>query len=347
VSRRSTRRLFGAALATLGTLGALPEAAGANTTVSYYPPGQPLPSGVSDFSVFIQGDGASDKISVQWRSDVQPTRVQVGQLEIVSPVTFVAGQNCTSPAPSTVHCNQQGELFVQAFLGSGDDTLVEQSPSSGLFSSPLFVNAGNGNDHVTGGRGNDTLQGASGDDRLEGGAGDDFLGGSDVGRDGFSGGSGKDRISANDNAADAFVDCGSQPIGRSDEATLDLADLKVVNCEHIEQFAFDDGPPGLPQSGPLRLSRSGVSGVRITCRRTSRVRCRGRASLRDPRRRTRVLDSADYNVALGARGTALFQLTSDERTLLRQRGRVLVTTREQGVSRKGPRSAQQTLAVAG
>ena len=341
--RRITPRIVGIVALVAG---ALPAAAGATTNVSYHPSGQtpPARTGVND--LFIEGDGAGDKISVQWRTDVQPFRVQVNQLEVVSPVTLVAGQNCTNPSPNAVHCNAAATLRVDAFLEGGDDTLEEHSlADSSFFSSPLFVNAGSGNDRVVGGRGNDILQGSSGDDRLEGGPGNDFLGGSDVGHDGFSGGAGRDTLDARDNSADAFVSCGSQPLGESDRATVDLVDPKVGGCEIVERFASDDGPPGMALTKRLRIARSGRAGVRIACPRDARVRCRGRARLRDPRRRSRVLASATYNAPLRARRSVVFQLTAAERALLLRRRKALFTTTEKGVSRKGPRSVERILRV--
>ena len=381
---RSVGRVVGVALVVLA---AVPAAAYGVTRVSYHPAGQAPAERTGLNGLLIEGDGASDRISIQWRSDVVPFRVQVGPLEIVSPVTLVAGANCTNPAPDSVHCNEAGTFRVDAFLEGGDDTLVENSPTNQpLVSNPLFVQAGTGNDRVVGGfardnlsggisgndrlegrGGNDELFGGSGDDELVGGAGNDILGslfggetGNDrleggagddrlfvrEGRDTLLGGSGSDQLNSRDGAADPLVDCGFA-IRANDRAEVDLVDPRVINCGRVLRFADDDGPPARPLTARLRVRANGRARVRMACPGDARVRCRGRASLRDPRRRSRVLASTSYDIPLRARRSVVLRLTRAERALLLRRDEALFTTRERGVSRKGPRSAERTLEVAG
>jgi Ca2+-binding RTX toxin-like protein len=72
------------------------------------------------------------------------------------------------------------------------------------------------------------LLGRGGDDRLHGMGSDDFLVGG-AGRDRLFGGGGPDRLYARDNARDAEVDCGPNPL-RGDVAFLDAGDPRPRRC---------------------------------------------------------------------------------------------------------------------
>ena len=89
-----------------------------------------------------------------------------------------------------------------------------------------------------------------------------------------------------------------------------------------------DGPARRPQLVP-----PAVAGLAAPRRGRGAPPARGAG--RFPRPRARTLRPVTRWNANAIR-TVEDKLTSEERTLLRQRGRVLVTTREQGVSRKGP-----------
>ncbi len=80
---------------------------------------------------------------------------------------------------------------IEIIAGDGDDRVVMQQPMG------AYVDAGAGNDSVTGGPGNDTITGGAGKDSLDGGAGDDRVNGSG-GHDLVIGGDGNDRLYGGD-----------------------------------------------------------------------------------------------------------------------------------------------------
>lgn len=101
-------------------------------------------------------------------------------LSAVSLGTFNFLDNSTNPATT---------MQINVDAGNGDDTIIASdgfdatltggngddviSPSSGLGN--LTINAGDGDDIVTGGDGNDTINAGDGDDTVEGGVGDDSV----------------------------------------------------------------------------------------------------------------------------------------------------------------------------
>jgi hypothetical protein len=269
--------------------------------------------------------------------------------------------------PFIVHAGTGNDIVVG---GRGFDILRGEDGNDVLQGGllPDTLQGGDGDDSLGGGAGGDRLSGDAGEDLLEGGDGNDTLGlgndhdsdvliggaGNDVlsdtepgfaprESDRFTGGPGTDTINSRDGVTDLSIDCGSHDRGL-DSAEIDLVDPRPLGCEFVERFASDDGPPGAPVSNRLRFTRAGRSKVRIACPRGAKVRCRGRMSVRDPR--GRVLGSARYSVRLGRRELVLVRLSRKERALLQRRGRALVTTKEKGVSRKGPRRAQRVVTVA-
>ena len=78
---------------------------------------------------------------------------------------------------------------IRMELGNGKDTAT----ISELIKSPAFIDAGAGDDKVTGGGGNDTILGGDGLDAINGGGGNDSLSGG-TGNDSLSGGAGNDTI---------------------------------------------------------------------------------------------------------------------------------------------------------
>ena len=92
--------------------------------------------------------------------------------------------------------------LVQAFGGSGDDTISLDESNGVLPAAQLFGGRGNdmltggsGADQLFGGSGNDTLNGGAGDDRLYGGAGNDtFIWNPGDGNDIVDGGRGFDTL---------------------------------------------------------------------------------------------------------------------------------------------------------
>jgi hypothetical protein len=187
---------------------------------------------------------------------------------------------------------------------------------------------GAGNDDLIGGRGNDTLAGGDGDDRLTG----------DEGVDSFFGGPGNDRIFSRDGVAED-VNCG--PGIDFNPVTIDLVD-RATSCLQFLRFAVDDGPPGRIVGRSVAIRRNGSLSLRLRCPRSARVPCRGRLRLAAGGRR---LESDRYRVPLGRTRVLRLRLTRREAARARSRGRVVATTRERGVSRKGPRSTRVVLTV--
>jgi hypothetical protein len=184
-------------------------------------------------------------------------------------------------------------------------------------------------ERVTGSSRNDNLTGNAGFNTLEGGPGVDR----------FNGLEGTDSIKARDgNAETAF--CG----GGLDFAELDLLDGAKL-CESVDRSPVDDGLPSHAAGQRLPIGGDGGARVRIVCPDAARVRCDGRVSARDPRHPRRALAFGAYNIPVGERETVSLQFTPAERKLLRGRGEALVKTREQGRSRKGPRSSRRILDV--
>jgi hypothetical protein len=378
----SKRRAAAAAVASLMALAVGAGAAGATTTVSYFPVGQAAPPGVESPGLLIQGDSASEKMTVRLLENAaldgpaNPMSFRIGSIS----AQLAAGPGC-SAVVGGLGCGQGtsslSTFAITAALGAGDDYLAEATRFFAGFSRLVTMNldGGPGNDELTGGQGNDILIGENGDDvlrgaggnnhlfggdgndTLEGGDGNDFLEGG-PGVDHFAGGAGNDTINARDGAKDAVpINCGAG----TDHAVVDLADGVpfITNpithesretglyqgCESIESFAIDDGPPGAPVGRGLAIPRHGAASLQIACPGRALVRCRGRVSVRDPQRPTRLLASAPYKIGLGATKRVLLRFSSADGALLRGRGKALVTTLEQGHSKKGPRSAQLTLGV--
>jgi hypothetical protein len=198
----------------------------------------------------------------------------------------------------------------------------------------------------------DVLVGSAAPERLAGGRGnDEITGGGGV--DSLSGGDGDDLIDARDGIVDT-VSCGSG----QDQVVADLVDTVLVSgvlspgqirrapeCERVERFAADDGPPARAVGRRVRIARDGAVGVRVACPRTARVRCRGRLSLADPRRPGLVLAASAYEIRRGRSALIELELSASEATRLRARGAVAALTRERGASKKGPRSSLQVLVV--
>ncbi len=129
--------------------------------------------------------------------------------------------------------------------------------------------------------------------------------------------------------------------GRDDDLlTIDLRDAAPADCESVQQFATDDGPPGRALRQRLRVRRGATVAVKLGCPRTARVTCRGVLTLRPPGG-GRALARGRYRVRQG--GTASVSLTT-RRALPRS---VAAETNEQGASKKGPRFSSRLLRVAG
>jgi Ca2+-binding RTX toxin-like protein len=106
-------------------------------------------------------------------------------------ITFVAAAGTTFDVRDLVAGTQRGDLFQVATLGgSGADT-IDFSGRAVTY----YVNAGMGNDRITGGTVSDFLVGGAGNDRIDGGEGDDqFIGGGGADTFLFVGRAGNDRV---------------------------------------------------------------------------------------------------------------------------------------------------------
>ena len=137
---------------------------------------------------------------------------------------------------------QRGDGFRVVALGtSGNDTLV---PLSGRADQSHYVNAGQGNDTVTGGSAADFLVGGAGNDTLNGAGGtDSFIGG--AGNDRIVGGDGVDRVIFTGTV-------GSVALGRdaSEFVTISGAD-GTDTLIGIEQFQFSDRMIDTADGNPL------------------------------------------------------------------------------------------------
>lgn len=253
-----------------------------------------------------------------------------------------------------------GDLLQGA---SGQDTLTYESRTEGIRaiqdalpndgetgegdnvdSSVEIIVGGSGNDvmgvsggdhRLIGNDGSDQLTGGSGGDRLEGGAGPDALGGG-LGVDAFFGGSENDFIEARDGVRDGVFSCGPG----NDTAFLDLQDVLPVrfvhNCEFVDIAPADDGHPS-HGIAPVRVSGTAAS-VQVLCPRAARIACRGALTVRTATGR-RVLGRGRYDIAVGR--TVIVQV----RLASRPGAKVVVETKEQGLSKKGPRSSNRLLRV--
>jgi glucose/arabinose dehydrogenase len=102
---------------------------------------------------------------------------------------IAAGAGCTQTNANLVTCADSGVNTVTMNLGDTADTADASGSSQDIFT----INAGSGNDTVTGSALNDTLNGDNNNDTLNGGPGnDDINGGTDTGNDRMEGGEGDD-----------------------------------------------------------------------------------------------------------------------------------------------------------
>ena len=124
----------------------------------------------------VEGTDAGDVISLVARSSTLTVRVNAER--------------------TVFNLDSIDEVLVNALGGNDRITL-------GRLSVPAAVDAGAGDDRVTGGRGDDVITGGEGDDRISAGAGDDQLFGAagsdrlfgDAGNDELDGGAGTDLLS--------------------------------------------------------------------------------------------------------------------------------------------------------
>jgi hypothetical protein len=248
--------------------------------------------------------------------------------------------------------------------GSGIDTVRygnrDERINVGLDGAANDGEAGEGDnvraiENVVAAGGNDTLVGSDAANQLEGQGGNDSITGGN-GADTLVGGSGSDFIVARDNGTRDVVRCGDD----FDEVVADLEDNVELSflvlqprtggpaCDRVERFAVDDGPPAEVVNRSARIAADRSLRVTLACPRRARVTCRGKIRLLEAVRGGRELASARYVARRGRRSAPVrLVLTAQEARRVRARGVAATVTRENGVSKKGPRSATGTLTIRG
>jgi Domain of unknown function (DUF1929)/Bacterial Ig domain/RTX calcium-binding nonapeptide repeat (4 copies) len=165
--------------------------------------------------------------------------VASGAFRFVEP-GIKAGAGCTQVASDRVDCSTSGGSEVTLNLGDQADTLNAASSSRGR----LVVNAGDGDDTVSGGSKRNIIDGGAGDDVLAGGpVNDDFYGG--TGADRFTGGAGLDRVFYADHGAGVTADIeptgpASADDGNSTDGPAGSRDDITASIETISGSGFAD-----------------------------------------------------------------------------------------------------------
>lgn len=280
------------------------------------------------------------------------TSIQVDELNDNGP-RLDPHEGCSRVSARRVSC-RSGVTGARVFLAGDDDSLEILGPMP-----PVEAGGGAGNDRLDGGPSNDVLNGSNGDDVLEGGEGTptgndelrggtgrDILAGRD-GRDNVFGEDDDDTIFARDGVADGFIACGD---GSFDFADIDLKDIdangtKVTSCERVTQGAVNEGPNVRISRRSLRLSRSGVVGVRLACPGSLSSPCAARLRLRTGqavrvggRRRRVALGSRTYRIAPGKAKVVRVRLSARNQQLVRRLRRVRVSARSVEAGQFGPKT---------
>jgi Ca2+-binding RTX toxin-like protein len=248
------------------------------------------------------------------------------------------------------YADRTARIFVTVGPGAatGDDGAAGEGDT--VDASVEHVIGGLSADRLTGLAGFQLLEGGPGGDVIDAGAGDDrVLGGANAdvliagpGEDSADAGDGVDSVDLRDGEPDSAVDCGRD----ADSVLADLQDkaVRFTNCERVDFFAVDDGPPARLVTRRVRIT-PGHATVRLACPTAALVDCRGRLKLRGPARRAATLASARYSVPLGHSRLIHLRLRTAVGRALRERHRAVVATTETGVSSKGPRSTRTVVAV--
>ncbi len=278
-----------------------------------------------------------------WRLRVGPAVAVMALLALTVPgVAPGSSDPCTQTLSNAG--TSTGSSVRDVICGtSGNDTLLGRGGNDELrgFGGDDDLNGGIGNDELfgAGGKdrldgesGNDTLNGSSGNDVLEGGSADDVLTGG-TGDDTYLAGSGDDKILARDGENDGpfgLSTCGDG----TDSIDMDLADAVVtgafvvaplavsLTCEKITIGAVNEGPNVGISRRSRRVSRTGLTTVRIRCPRSLSSRCRGRLKLQLASRRSlrRRAARTRYSIRPGTSRSVSVRLSrSDRRTLRRRR----------------------------
>lgn len=175
-------------------------------------------------------------------------------------ISFIASGSFTFDVRDLVSGIARGDQFSIVRLGTMAADLFDEGSSI----RNTYINAGMGDDDVTGGGGNDFLVGGAGNDRLDGGAGDDrFIGGG--GDDAIAGGTGADTAIFNvstDGADRVNLGTGLDQVSVSAAAGVAQIRLTFTSAEVGNADAADSGTLA-NQDGLLavRLQAEGADGA--------------------------------------------------------------------------------------
>ena len=163
-------------------------------------------------------------------------------------ITFSAAPNVTFEVRDLISGVSRGSNFEEVFLGtSGADVFVADE-----LQRPYYINAGMGDDNITGsnvgdflvgGAGNDTINGLGGNDIVLAGGGNDTVNGGDgddvmtggAGADALIGGNGMDTANYDDNLGAVFINLNSgQGFGNAAQGDT------FVSIENVTGSSFND-----------------------------------------------------------------------------------------------------------
>jgi Ca2+-binding RTX toxin-like protein len=175
-------------------------------------------------------------------------------------ISFIANGNFTFDVRDLVSGIARGDQFSIVRLGTMAADLFDEGTST----RNTYINAGMGDDDVTGGAGDDFLVGGAGNDRLSGGDGNDsFIGGG--GNDAISGGAGADTAIFNvstDGADRVNLGTGYDRANISAAAGVAQVRLTFTSAE-VGNNAVNDAGTLANQDGSLavRLQAEGTDGA--------------------------------------------------------------------------------------
>lgn len=148
----------------------------------------------------------------------------------------IDGMKIQTDSGKKLNVNVNDLKRIEVNAGAGDDAITINTDQATTKPSKykVVINAGDGNDTVTGGFGNDVIHGNAGDDALNGGSGNDRLFGDDgadailgaSGDDLLDGGNGDDRLDGGDGADAILGDDGADVLrGGSGDDLLDAGSM--------------------------------------------------------------------------------------------------------------------------
>jgi hypothetical protein len=179
-------------------------------------------------------------------------------------------------------------------------TLDQNDLVSVLSALPTRIDAGDGDDFVTGGAGPDTVDGGAGADDIATGGGDDRIAARDGSVDTIDCGAGDDRADAD--AFDVVKNCETDPVPVTGEQPVTPVDDKPEGGAPGDApdagatpLAVEPALPALPAASPVALvakvvqvGRDGIAPIELSCAATEVAGCAGDVFL-DPARQGKAL----------------------------------------------------------